>query len=288
MEIRTLYTLLAIADHGSFAAAGRVQGLSVSGVSQQMRGLEEETGLALFDRSRRPPALTAEGEALVERARAVAASWEALSEGLRRPEAAGRLRVGAVHTVVAGRLPAALLRLREEMPELQVHLTTALTHQLEADLRHGRIDVAICTELEAVPGDLAFRPFATERLVVVAPAGAEGTTAAELLMQNPYVRFNRQARVAAMVETALGRLGLSPGTAMEIDTLEGVFSMVAAGLGVSVVPEPQSARACPPGLRMLPLGDPPATRQLGTLSAPASVRRRFIDALHRALVGVSS
>ncbi len=287
MEIRTLYTLLAIADHGSFAAAGRALGLSISAVSLQMRGLEEETGLPLFDRSRRPPALTAEGRDLVERARAVVARWEELADSLRRPGDTGLLRIGAVHTVVASLLPDALAQLRAERPALSVHLTTALTHELETAVRHGRIDVAICTEPESVPPELAFRPVCTERLVVVAPADALGETAAELLTRNPYVRFNRQARVAALVEAALGRMGLGPGTAMEIDTLDGVLSMVARGLGVSVVPEPRGRRAWPQGLRTLPLGEPPATRALGLLANPESVRRRFVDALHAALLAAA-
>ncbi len=283
MEIRTLYTVLAVADQGSFAAAAKALGLSVSSVSLQMRALEEETGLALFDRSRRPPAFTDAGRGFVERARRVIASWEALAEGAPKPGEGGLLRVGCVHTAVSGILPAALLRLRAERPELTITLTTALTHELEAGLRQSRLDVAICTEPERVAADLAFRPFCTQRLVVVAPETAPGEGAAGLLAANPYVRFNRQARVAALVEAALARLGVSPGTAMEIDTLEGVLSLVAHGLGVSVIPEPAGAQPPVPGLRMEPIGDPPATRRLGTLASPAHVRRRFIEALHASL-----
>ncbi|MGF1445971.1 MAG: LysR family transcriptional regulator [Pikeienuella sp.] len=285
MDIRTLYTLLAIADHGSFAGAARALGLSISGVSLQMRGLEEETGLTLFDRSRRPPALTPDGRGVVDRARDVIAAWERLSDSLRRPEDAGLLRVGCVHTLVAGILPRALVALRKGRPDLTVHLTTALTHELETAVRHGRIDVAVCTEPESVGTDLLFRQFCTQRLVLIAPESATGDDAAALLAANPYVRFNREARVAALVETSMAQIGVNPVTCMEIDTLEGVLSMVLHGLGVSVVPEPFRDRPLPAGLRMLTLGEPPAKRAIGTLVRPDSVRLRFIDALHAALIG---
>ena len=61
----TLYTLIAIADCGSFAEAGNRIGLSLSAVSMQVRALEEELEIAIFDRSRRPPVLTDAGLALV-------------------------------------------------------------------------------------------------------------------------------------------------------------------------------------------------------------------------------
>ena len=76
MDIRTLYTLIAIADHGSFAEAGNTIGLSLSAVSMQVRALEDELGITIFDRSRRPPILTDTGLALVHRARDLIGHWE--------------------------------------------------------------------------------------------------------------------------------------------------------------------------------------------------------------------
>ena len=71
MDVKSLYTLLAIVDHRSFAAAGKAVGLSPSGVSLQMKGLEGELGQRLFDRSARPPQLTAEGRLFARRARGI-------------------------------------------------------------------------------------------------------------------------------------------------------------------------------------------------------------------------
>lgn len=68
MDVKTLHTLIAIVDHRGFAAAGRAVGLSPSGVSLQIKALEDELGLSLFDRTARPPRLTSEGELFVGRA----------------------------------------------------------------------------------------------------------------------------------------------------------------------------------------------------------------------------
>ena len=91
MDIKTLYTLIAIADRGSFVEAGNSIGLSLSAVSMQMRALEEEIESTIFDRTRRPPALTDAGLALVHRARDLLAHWESMSASLKQGTAVGLL-----------------------------------------------------------------------------------------------------------------------------------------------------------------------------------------------------
>ena len=113
MDVKTLHTLIAIVDHRGFAAAGRAVGLSPSGVSLQIKALEGELGLRLFDRTARPPRLTAEGELFVGRAREVVAQWERLTDSLSGESLNGVLDLGAVPTIVSGNLPGALRRLRD-------------------------------------------------------------------------------------------------------------------------------------------------------------------------------
>ena len=131
MDVKTLNTLIAIVDHRGFAAAGAAVGLSPSGVSLQIKSLEDEFRLTLFDRSTRPPRLTAQGRAFVARARAVIAGWQRLTESLAPDAIVGVLELGAVPTVVSGTLPLALARLRRHSPDLRIRLTTGLSHELE-------------------------------------------------------------------------------------------------------------------------------------------------------------
>lgn len=283
MDVKALYTLAAVADHGSFAEAGKALGLSVSGVSVQIRALEQDVGLVLFDRSRRPPVLTPRGREFLDRARELIARWEDLSESLKRSASRGVLRLGAVHTSVSGILPAALLALRESAPDLEVHLSTGLTHELEPAVRAGRIDAAVTSEPDALTPDLRFYGFAEERLMVIAAESAAGVTWREVLESNHYIRFARQARVAGMIEAHLLQLGIAVRSRMEIDTLDGVIELVRSGLGVSIVPERKGGRPFPKGIKALAFGDPVATRRLGLLVAEGCSRRHFVETLLREL-----
>jgi DNA-binding transcriptional LysR family regulator len=282
MDVKSLYSIIAVADHGSFNAAAKALGMSLSAVSTQMRALEEDMDLVLFDRSRRPPPLTEEGREFVGRARDLIADWERLSASLKRGPNGGLLKIGAVHTVVSGLLPAALLHLRERMPELTVRLTTGLSHELEAALRGGRIDAAVTSEPDSLPADLQFDVFCEEPLVVIAGPGARGKGFREVLAKNAYVRFQRQARVGALIDEALAANRIEVASAMEVDTLEGVISLVGAGLGVSVVPS-RSGIAFPDNIRVLPFGRPQRVRRLGLLSARLSARSHFLEPLSEAL-----
>ena len=283
MDVKTLYTMVSIADHGSFNGAAKALGLSLSAVSLQIKALEDEVGMVLFDRSKRPPPLTGDGRDLVEKARGLIADWERLSGTLKKSSGSGVLKIGAVHTVVSGALPPALLDLRKRRPDLDVRLTTGLTHELEAALMGGRIDVAIVTEPESLASGLTFEAFSADPLVVIAGRDTSGQTFRDVLEHQPYVRFARQARVAHLIDSALADAGITVNSHMEIDTLEGVVSLVGAGLGVSIVPA-RREHPFPQNIRVLAFGDPPITRRLGLLSPESGPRRRFVGDLLDALV----
>lgn len=283
MDIKTLYTLTAIADRGSMAKAGDAIGLSLSAVSMQMRTLEDELGMRIFDRSRRPPVLTDAGLALTHRARELLAHWESMSQALKRDAAGGLLKLGAVHTCVSGLLPLALARMQRKGHAIEIHLTTGLTHDLERAVVHRQLDAAIVTEPEGARPDLEFMAFAQEPMVVIAHRKTPGDTDQAVLESTPYVRFNRSARLGTLVQAEMERRQIAVQSTMEIDNLEGVVAMVAAGLGASVVPARGVAHEFPASIRTLPFGQPPLTRSLGLLvprdNPRAHLSRSLLDAL---------
>ncbi|MBZ8134285.1 LysR family transcriptional regulator [Afifella sp. IM 167] len=283
MDVKSLYTLVAVADCGSFAEAGQRLGLSVSSVSLHVRALEEETGLLLFDRHTRPPRLTEEGRDFVQRAREVLAHWEALSEGLTRDPARGVLKIGAVHTTVAGAVPGALRRLQATHPEMHMRLATGLTHDLEGQVRHRLLDCAIVTSPELEEPDLTFFPVAEEPLVVIAHRSVKGRTDREILQSEPYVRFNRRARVARQVERELASLGISVSSRMEIDTLDAVVALVGSALGVSVVPLHAGGQTFPDEIRSVPFGSPPILRRLGVVMRADCAKAHLVSLLVKEL-----
>ena len=288
MDIKTLYTLVAIADRGSFVEAGNSIGLSLSAVSMQMRALEEELGSTIFDRSRRPPVLTDAGLALVHRARDLLAHWESMSASLKKGTAVGLLKLGSVHTVASGVLPLALRHLQRQGHGIEVHVTTGLTHDLERAVYHRQLDVALVTEPELPRSGLDFLPFVDEALVVIAHKSAKGASDQEVLEGTPYVRFNRSARVGNLVQEEIVRRQITVRSTMEIDNLEGVIAMVANGLGASVVPARGVKNEFPSTVRVIPFGNPTVTRRLGMLAPKENPRSHLCQLLLEALQAVTT
>ncbi len=285
MDVKSLYTLIAAADCGSFAEAGAQLGISLSAVSLQLRALEQETGLTLFDRRTRPPQLTEEGRGFVARAREVVVHWEALSDNLSRDPARGTLRIGAVHTAVAATLPAALRQLQQSRPELSVRLATGLSHDLEEQLKRRIIDCAVVTEGESNTSDLTSHRIASEPLVLIAHRAVRGRDIAKILRSEPYVRFSRQARVARLIEGELQRRKIAVASRMEIDTLDAVVSLVNSRLGVSIVPLNAGGAAFPDAVRVLPLGSPPVLRHLAVSQRSDSTKAHLVSLLVEELRG---
>jgi DNA-binding transcriptional LysR family regulator len=181
MNLRQLRTLVAIAEQGSFTAAGNAVGLSHSAISLHVKALEEELGIALADRTQRPPRLTARGIALVEQARRMAALEDEI-RALGSDEAlAGSLAVGVVPTAMVHLLPPALARLRALHPKLAIRVRTGLSSELAQAVRGAELDVAVVTRPDIPPEGLGLHEIAREPLVVIAPANATEATDADLI-----------------------------------------------------------------------------------------------------------
>lgn len=288
MGVDYLNTLLAIVDQRSFAKAGKVVGLSRSAVSLQVRALEEEFGILLFDRNARPPKLTPEGEKFVLRARELLSSWSSLRNASRQQPPRGVLNIGAVHTIVSGVLPPALRKLRARRPDLEIKLSTGLAHELEAGVRRGAIDAAVLPQPSAVEPGLVWQPFCTEWLAVIAPSRAKGKTDRELLASAPFIRLRRVAwGLGRLIDQELSRRRIEVNATMEVDTLEGIMSLVTNGIGVSIAPKRPISRPFMQGIRSVPFGDPPLSRTISVLQKHVNPSRQFVQDLYDALAAVA-
>ena len=243
-DIKTLKTFRMVASCGSFHAAAEALGVSVSTISLQMRNLEDFAGILLFDRSKKPPPLTAPAVDYLSQVDAVLNAWAGLEKLSAPLGVKGRLRLGAVHTTLSGIMPKALKTLRDNAPGLNVTVHLGLSHELEADLLAGRLDFAVLTSpdkgerLSSSGGELDYHPITDEPLVVIKNPSQPGQDALACLAQNPIVRFSPKARVGQQIDQVIaaveGRKADHPD--MEIDTLESVVALVENGLGVAVVP----------------------------------------------------
>lgn len=288
MSIRHLKTLIAVSEHGSFAAAAEAVCLTQSAVSQQMKALEEQLGVELFDRHRRPPELNPRGRALIQRARQLVYLYERLhDEAGGESELVGLLELGAVPTTLTGMVPRALVRLRASQPTLQVRVSSGLSAELLARLDRGDLDAAVVSEPKPVPTGMLWHPVAEEPLMVIAPADCAGDDYRELLAELPFIRFSRNAWVGHTIQRKLVDSGIRVNEAMELDSLEAIRQMVRHGLGVSIVPVPAVTPEDAGGLRTLPFGEPPQYRGVGLLERQEHLKMGLTAALLRELQAVT-
>ena len=276
---RHLRSLLAIDEHGGFAAAGTALGRSHSAISLHIKALEHELGVDLVDRTVRPPALTPDGEALAEQSRRLLRVMEDIQAAAPGARLAGRLAVGIVPTAMTHLAPPALAELRRTHPDLQLDIRTGLSSELANLVRSGDLDAALVTAPDLPPEGLELRTISEEPLVVIAPEGTDGDDTA-IVTAHPFIWFSRKTWAGQQIERRLLDRGLRVRPAMEIDSLEAIEALVRHGLGVSVVPD----RGPMPGIARVPFGAPQTVRRLVLMTRPRTPRARLIQPLAEALL----
>ncbi|MEM7178427.1 MAG: LysR family transcriptional regulator [Pseudomonadota bacterium] len=280
MSIRYLRTLIAVADHGSFTAAAGAVFVTHAAVSQQMKALEADWGVALFDRSRRSRHLTPTGRALVARARDVVAAYDGMASAIDDEIGFhGELVLGAVPTTLTGMVPFALALLKAGHPGLRVRVVPGLSTDLAGQVGRGALDGAILTRMALVPRQHVFTEFAREEMELLASPETESDDPIELLRSNPYIRFSLQAVVGTMIEAWMQDQRIEVSETMEIPNLEVISSMVYANLGVSIVPRQAVAAPNQLPLKRIPLSPAPKARVIGLLRRRDSLKQPVLDAL---------
>lgn len=285
MSLRAFRSFVAIARHGSFARAGAAVGLTQSAISLQIKALETDYGVQLFDRGRRKPALTEAGRLLLARAEEVLALYDRIPEALGDERAlAGRLRLGVIQTALAGPLPDALIRLYRAHPRLRVHVVAGMSSELAHRLADGELDAAVVTEpLKPHRDGLVATKLYHEDFWLIAPPGHDHDTAPDLLASMPFIRFDSRAWAGQMISRELDRLGWSVKEEMALDSLAVIIRMVEKGLGVAIAPIATEALA-ELHLSRQPFGDPPLRRNIVLLERPGHPSRPFCQALADAIL----
>ena len=285
MSLRALRTLVAIAQHGSFARAAEAVCLTQSAVSLHVRSLEEDFNAPLFDRTRRVPVLTEAGHRAVERAREILALYDGIAAELGEGgELAGRLRIGAIQTALAGTLPMALAALRQAHPRFRVQVYSGMSAELAIRIDAGELDAAVTTEpVKPYPSGLVSTPLYQEGFWIIGPPGLGVLDAKTLLQEHPFIRFDRRAWAGRTIDSELRRMRVRVQTDMELDSQEAIVKMVARGLGVAVVPLSSRELDRLSRLTCLPFAEPQRQRRVVLLEREDRPAGRFSVALAEAI-----
>lgn len=287
MTIRLLRTLVAVADAKTFSAAADVVNVTHAAVSQQMQTLEADLGVALFNRTTRTPELTPIARQIVAKARVLLADYDGLVASVVDEDGlSGDLRLGAIGTTLTGLTPQAMAVLKARFPAIGLYIRPGLTGELLADIERGALDTAIVTKPHLLPQSIQFRPLAQEPLQLIAPVNEPSDDPFELLRTRPFIRFNRNAVLGALIENWVLSKRVKVSEAMELNSAEAISSMVQAGLGVSIVPDLSVKPKDGVRVKRLPLGDTAPSRILGLACHRDHAKPRVIDEVFAALTSV--
>lgn len=284
VNLRDLRYLVALADERHFGRAAERCYVSQPTLSAQIRKLEEYLGVALVERQPKRVSLTETGAKIVERARRLLLEADAIVEVAKtdRDPLAGPLRLALIPTVGPYLLPEIARPLKRALPRLKLMLYEYQTGPLLERLRDGELDLGILALPVAADG-LATAELYEEPFTLAVPAshplaGRERVRVADLegetllLLEDGHCLRDQALEVCS-------RIGLGEEGDYRATSLETLRQMVAAGHGVTLLP--QLAAATPVGaargLKVKPFAKPAPSRTIGAVWRKSTTRRRAID-----------
>jgi len=239
-DLAAVEALVAVADHGSLAAAARATGMAQPNVSRSIARLERRFGLPLIHRSTTGATLTAQGLVVVEWSRELLAAARRLADGvLALGEGPGTLTLAASHTVAENLVPGWVAALHRGHPELRVRTEVCNSAEVISRLLHGHCDVGFVEGPDA-PRGLNHRVVGHDELVLVAPPdhplARAGTVPIRELAAWPLVTREPGSGTRIALDQALDQRGLPPiRPVQEAASNATVRVAVASGAGLAVL-----------------------------------------------------
>ena len=288
MKLSFFDTLDAVLRTGSLAGAAREMHVTPSAVSMQMKQMEAHFGQPLFDRA----GLTVRPTPLARQIADVMREPMKRVEALRRrttTQVEGSMRLGVIETMQATLLPAAVAYLRSHHPALQVRPVRGRTVELLDALKAGKLDAAIVVQPSTGGSQrLAWHPVLRKELVLLAPPQAPQARPAVLFKNYEWIRFDPDTSAGRMAARWVRKHAPAARPTMELQSVQAVVAMVSAGLGVSIVQQPDALMTLAHPVRVLRLGRGAPTVQVSLVSRPADAGSRKLEVLRDAVASVSA
>jgi DNA-binding transcriptional LysR family regulator len=241
MDLRQLEIIRAIADSGSFTAAGERLHVSQSAISRQILLLEDELGEPVFHRIGRRIRITPAGEALLQLSHRVFQDLQDTVSTIsdKRESLQGTIRLVGGMTVCLYVFPVLLSEVRRLHPHLDMKVTVGSAERSIAMLRSGAGDLGLLT-LPVEASDLVSVPVLREELLLITypthPIAKKKTITPADLDKEPFVLFETGSITRRLVEAFFARERIAPQIIMETENVEIIKAMVRSGLGMSIIP----------------------------------------------------
>ncbi|HYE15238.1 MAG TPA: LysR family transcriptional regulator [Pyrinomonadaceae bacterium] len=242
MEIRQLRAFVAIAETRTFTSAARRVHYTQAAISMQIKQLEKEVGSPLFVRMPRRVVLTEAGERLLERAQVILREHDSALAELAELAGAGRgrLRIGSASAMVsADPLPSILKKLKKAHPRAEVSVSSGTSEGLVKKILAGELDMAFVS-LPVEARNVETQVLSRDQLVAIAsprhPLAGQRVISAFALASERLILGECGGNTRRLIDEFFAEAGVKPTVAMELSRQAAIKNMVAAGMGVGIVP----------------------------------------------------
>jgi DNA-binding transcriptional LysR family regulator len=285
LDVKRMKVLREVAARGSFSAAAEALSYTQSAVSQQISALEREAGTQLVERRSRGIRLTQAGHALVCHADAIIsrlADAEAELEALAGLDG-GRMRLGGFATAAAAILPPALATFKRRYPNVALSLTEGEPEDLLDGLRTGDLDLSLVFQYQNVPActygstfdGIEFEALLDDPFRVALPPehpmARRARVPLDAMSEERWIQANPHGLCGTALISACHDAGFEPQIVFESDDYSIVQGLIAAGIGVSLIPELALVNARN-DVVFRPLSTPPPVRRIGVASVAEGYR----------------
>lgn len=240
MDIRQLKAFVAIAEEKTFTAGAKRLNVTQAAVSMQIRQLEEEIGLPLFNRTPRRVILTQAGETLMTRARKILREHDMALDELAEIAGAehGRLRIGTASAMFATiQLPAILENLNKKFENAEISVVSGTSHALVEKISHGEVDIAFVSLPVEHPNIETELLFSDEIVAIAHPDHSfakEKTISAKKLANEPLILGEKGGNTRRLIDDFFDKAGVKPNIIMELSRQEAIDKMVENEMGVGI------------------------------------------------------
>ncbi|WP_203232148.1 cidABC operon transcriptional activator CidR [Paenibacillus pinistramenti] len=270
MDIRQLQYLVEVARLRSFTKAAEALFITQPTISKTIRQMEEELGIVLFAREGRSITLTDAGRIIVDRAQEILNSFQSLSGELDdlRNLKRGHIRIGLPPMVGSSFFPKVMGQFHSSYPDITIRLFEDGSKKVEIDVEEGSLDLGVVV-LPTTEGGFEVFPFVEEKLNLLLPPSHRLAQSSEIsleeLQEEYFLIFREDFALHDRIIKECQGAGFQPKIIYESSQWDLISQMVAAGLGIALLPETICREMDPDRVRIVPMTVPVIPWNLGII-----------------------